>query len=317
MARLPTLAFLLLLGSGINWAVQNADRAPQDYDYTLVRLPESYAATQIYLERANFRGDLVGRYMVGTLAGQKLWRGFVRRNGSFERIQIDGAVSTIPHSISDDGTIVGRYLDDKGEHGFIYSASHTVTRIDAEGATGTRLYDIAGSGIVSGSFKTTGKWQPALWTGGKFTALPAVPAALAADMAEAFGVNQHGHVVGHFTRASEAAAATGGHQKMYGFFYKDGVVSTTFDYPGSGWMSCAFDVSASGEVVGHYVDNVDGGVTGFVWKDGRFVARLRVPGARETYPQTILANGMLLGSAILSDEESVGFTAVPLRAKRN
>lgn len=312
MSRGILLALVLAGASGATG--QSLDRVspatPQDFRYEIIRLPESFGARRVFVERANAAGDLVGRYTILDNQ-QEVWRGFVRHQGSFATVHVEGAINTMARGINDERTIVGQYSDAKGDHGFIFSASRGFTKVDAPGATGTRMFDVANNGTISGSYKTAGLFQPAVWVGGTFTPLPAIAARLGADMAEGFGINQHGDVVGHFTRASEADVAPGGHQKMYGFVYRDGVVTATLDYPGSGWMSCAYGTSARGEVVGHYVDPVDGGVTGFVWKNGTFTARLRVDGAAETYPQSILPDGTLVGSAIMADQRRVGFIAVP------
>lgn len=290
-----------------------APAAPGDFEYTLVRLPDSFGSNHVRVERANVHRDLAGRYRITGSDGQPVWRAFVRRKGTFAAIPVSGAIHASAHGIADDGTVVGRYSDTKGEHGFILSPSGEMTTVDAPGATATRMYDVGANGVISGSYKTTGLWQPAMWVRGTFTPLPAIAARLGADMAEGFGINDLGEVTGHYTLASEAKVPAGAKQKMYGFVYRDGAVVATLDFPGSGWMSCAFDSSTDREVVGHYVDTVRGGVSGFGWKDGRFFATLRVPGAVDTYPQTVLADGTFIGSAILPKEESAGFIATPRR----
>jgi uncharacterized membrane protein len=132
-----------------------------------------------------------------------------------------------------------------------------------------------------------------------------VAADLGTNMAEVFGVNADGRVVGHFTKA--------GDPKMYGFDYKSGTPTISLTHPesgqGTGMMSCAWGIGAQGEVVGHYTDSVNGGVSGFIWNDGQFVGSLRVPGATETYPQAVTANHIVAGYAILASGERVGFSA--------
>lgn len=274
-----------------------------DFAYTLVRVPASYGASATFADRMNKAGDVVGRYLVGT--GTE-WHGFVRRAGSFEKIDVAGASQTHPHGLNDVGDVVGRFFTGTVEHGFLYSKG-VYTSFDAPGSSGTRFYDIGAGGVIAGSYRVgTGSYQPATWVGGTFTPLTAMATELGASMAEGFGVNAAGQVVGHFTRSGDL--------KMYGFVYTARAKTITLEHPesgqGTGMMSCAGGIGLRGEVVGHYTDTVNGGVSGFIWNGGQFVGKLRVPGATRTFPQAIASNGMIAGYALLASGERVGFTAV-------
>lgn len=274
-----------------------------DFVYTLVRVPASYSASATLVDRVNKTGAVVGRYLVGT--GTE-WHGFLLSADVFTKIDVTGASRTLPHGLNDAGDIVGRFFTGTVEHGFLYSVG-VYTSFDASGSSGTRFYDIGASGVIAGSYRVgTGSYQPAIWVTGTFTPLDAMVAELGANMAEGFGVNAEGRIVGHFTKA--------GDPKMYGFSYKSGTAATLLEHPesgqGTGQMSCAFGIGRDGEVVGHYTDTVSGGVTGFIWYAGQFVGKLRVPDANQTYPQAITSNGTVAGYAILASGERVGFTAV-------
>lgn len=306
MSRTAALAALVTIVAACDSTPTDPLTKPHvadDFAYTLVRVPTSYGASATLVDRANKAGDVVGRYLVGT--GTE-WHGFALRAGSFEKIDVAGASRTLPHGLNDVGDVVGRYFTGTVEHGFLYSKG-VYTSFDAPGASGTRFYDISAGGVIAGSYRIgTGSYLPATWVGGTFTPLTAMVTEIGASMAEGFGINAAGQVVGHFTRT--------GDPKMYGFLYTAGAATTTLEQPesgkGTGMMSCAWGIGLSGDVVGHYTDTVNGGVTGFIWNAGQFVGKLRVPGATETYPQSIASNGMIAGYAILASGERVGFTAV-------
>lgn len=274
---------------------------PGDFTYALIRVPEDWGASRTLVERANARGDLVGRYMADSA-----WHGFVQRHGIFEKIDVPGATQTFATGINDAGEIVGRYTIGKAQHGFRHAGGSYAT-VDGDGATATHLYDVADNGLVSGSYRTDGgEYQPAIWIDGKFTPLADIASALGANMAEGVGVGRDGRITGHFTTAADP--------KMYGFVYDRHTGVVKLNHPdsgeGTGKMSCGAGVGPGGEVLGHYTDSAAGGVSGFVWSDGRFVARLRVPGATQTYPAAMTATGMIVGGAVLGTGERVGFTAV-------
>jgi hypothetical protein len=295
------IAFMAACASVPATTARLQPHGPGDFTYGLVRVPEAWGASRTLVERANARGDLVGRYMADST-----WHGFVRRNGSFEKIDVPGATQTFATGINEAGEIVGRYTIGKAHHGFRL-AGGSFTTVDAEGATATHLYDVADNGLISGSYRTGGgKYQPAIWIDGRFTPLPDIASALGADMAEGFGVGRDGRITGHFTTSADP--------KMYGFVYDRRTGAVKLNHPGSsegkGSMSCGAGVGAGGEVVGHYTDSAAGGVSGFIWTEGRFVGTLRVPAATETYPASITASGMIVGAAILQTGERVGFTAV-------
>ena len=275
--------------------------APEDFSYEEIRHPEG---AHTWVNRMNARGDLVGDYC-GT--GFAWCWGFARRGETFETIAYPGSSWTYAYGINERGDVVGIYGDASGNHGYVYSRGEYRT-LEAPSGVQTRAYDIAANGTIAGAYRTTGKWQPAMWEGGRFMPLDDLATELGADMAEGFAISTQGAIVGHFTRAGEFFEGTT-RQKMYGFVYGDGAVMATLDYPGSGLMSCGWGIGVHGEVLGHYTDRVAGGVTGYVWEDGEYVARLRVPGALSTFPQAITPAGTIAGWAVMASGERIGFIA--------
>jgi hypothetical protein len=298
-----------------------------DFEYTIIRHPD--APTFTFLNRINTRGDIVGNYFDGTR-----WDGFLRRGEDYHRISYPESDETVANGINERGDVVGAYFGASGIRAYLYSNGEYRT-LAAPAGYHTRAYDISSNGVIAGSYHTgTGKWQPAIWEKGVFTPLPVIMQALGADMAEGFGINVHGQVVGHFTVAGEAPFPGTPNQKMYGFVYDRGRVTATLNVPGSGWMSCAFGIGVHGEAVGHYVDiaTAEVAVSGYVWRDGAYVARLVVPNpgadnplAIGTYPNSSTPNGMIAGYAVFGDrtstggfvpQERVGFIAVQKKPGR-
>jgi uncharacterized membrane protein len=289
------------------------------FDYTIVRHPA--APTRTYVNRMNTRGDLVGDIVIGTI-----WEGFLRRGGSFHRLAFPGAIHTLARGINERGDIVGSYNAGSGPRAYIHSQGEYRTLAAPQGYM-THAWDIASNGVIAGSYFTgTGKWRPAIWERGVFTPLDDILTELGADMAEGFGINTLGQVVGHFTVAGDIFPGTTS-QKMYGFVYGRGGISTTLNYPGSGAMSCALGIGAHGETVGHFVDIATEAVavSGYMWRNGEYVARMIVPGAVGTYPQSVTPDGTIAGYAQLGARtpagvyawtDAVGFIAVQKRPGR-
>jgi hypothetical protein len=289
------------------------------FEYTLIRHPA--APTRTWVNRMNTRGDLVGDVLIG---GAR--EGFLLRDGSFHRVVFPGADSTFATGINERGDIVGTYHGDAGPRAYTLSGGEYRTLQAPEGYR-TRAYDIASNGVIAGSYFTgTGKWRPAIWERGEFKPLDEILTQLGADMAEGFGINNQGQVVGHFTVAGDIFPGTP-NLKMYGFVYGGGRILASLNYPGSGWMSCVFGIGAHGEAVGHYVDIATAAVavSGYMWRNGEYVARMVVPGAIGTYPSAVMPNGAIAGYALLGAPhpaggyfwtEAVGFVAVQKRPGR-
>lgn len=274
---------------------------PDDFAYEEIRHPDG---GNTFVNRMNARGDIVG----DNCAPGGACVGYARRGDTWETIAYPGSSWTTAYGISERGDVVGIYGDATGQHGYVYTRGEYRT-LDAPDGVQTRAYDISANGIIAGAYRTDGKWQPAMWEkDGRFVQLDDLAAELGADMAEGFGINAHGAIVGHYTVAGDIFPGTG-NLKMYGYVYQDGRITATLNYPGSGWMSCGWGIGIHGEVLGHYVDLTAGGVTGYLWQDGEYVARMRVPGAMATYPQAITPSGTIAGWAVLPTGERIGFIA--------
>jgi uncharacterized membrane protein len=288
----------------------------EDFDYTVIRHPEG---THTYVNRMNARGQVVGDF----LDASGRWDGFLHHEGGFERISFPGSAWTYAYGINDRGDIVGTYSAGGIQSAYIL-AKGEYRKLDAPPGYQTRAYDINSRGTVSGAYHTGAagtKWQPAIWEQDFFTPLPVITSTLGADMAEGFGINDRGEVVGHYTVPGDVYTPPG-NLKMYGFVYRDGAVTASLDYPGSGWMSCAWGMGPDGTAAGHYTDvaTPEVNVAGYLWKEGSFTARLVAPGAISTFPSVVTRNGVIAGYAVLGHvtptggyvaTEWVGFVATP------
>lgn len=277
---------------------------PDDFDYRIIEMPEEFAALHTIIQKANIRGDLVGRYIIIDEEGRAAPRGFLLRKGTFETIHVEGALQTIAFGINERGTVVGTYMDaDMKWHGFTYDRG-TYTPFDAPVGMGqfseeTWIWDISTTGAVTGSFlDADGVYRGFVLNGNRFEKF-LVPGA---GFTEGFGINTRGEVTGHFAYVGDS--------RMFGFIYRKGEF-TILDYPGEDdWMSCAMGIGIRGEAVGHVAGTYPGATYGYVWQDGQFSSLLRVPGAGGTFPTAIAPNGTIAGYANVGGR-NVGFVATP------
>jgi hypothetical protein len=286
-----------------------------DFDYTIVRHPQGHAT---WVNKMNARGDIVGDFHHGEGSAGR-FDGYLLRRGEYTTISYPSSSETYAYGINERGDVVGHYASGAGPRGYLYSAGDYVT-LPAPAGYHTRAYDISATGVIVGSYHTgTGKWQPAVWEKGEFVPLTGLVSELGADMAEGFGINVHGDIVGHYTVAGVTFGSTPT-LLMNGFVYRNGHVAAVLDYPGSGFMSCGWGIGVDAAVVGHYSDIATEAVavSGYIWERGTFTARLVVPGAVGTYPASITPNGVIAGYAGLGQRNSngsysvnewVGFTA--------
>jgi uncharacterized membrane protein len=271
-----------------------------DFDHTIIRHPDGM---ETYVNRMNASGAIVGDFFDGTR-----YDGFLLRGGVYDRISFPGSAWTYAYGINERGDVVGfAGLPGLGQRAYLLSRGE-YTVLPAPTGYHTRAFDISTTGVIAGSYHAgTGKWQPAIWDKGIFTPLAGLTAALGADMAEGFGINAQGQVVGHYTVAGAVFPGTSA-LKMPGFVWGRGRVLATLNYPGSGVMSCGWGIGVHGDVAGHYTDiaTPDVAVSGYLWQNGSFRARLVVPGAIGTYPSSITPNGTIAGYAILGRPNDAG-----------
>lgn len=116
-----------------NQAVLNTDVGP-------------ITVSQVFI--ANNRRQLVGSFLDANVNRN----GFLFSSGSFQTINVPGAMSTIPFGLNDNDTIVGEYEDSQFVgHGYIQRGSQ-ITTIDFPGVPLTLLLQMNSAGLIVGEY---------------------------------------------------------------------------------------------------------------------------------------------------------------------
>jgi hypothetical protein len=147
----------------------------------------------------NARGDLVGAVQKPDFT----FRGFVIVEGQISVFDYPGAQSTLAEGIRQDGTIVGTYILNNRNHGFVLPPSGHFTTFAVPDACGTSIADTNERGDLAGSyvdcssqqtrgyvFTRTQQLIPILYPGGETT------------QTEVFGLDEKGNIAGRFDTAT-------------------------------------------------------------------------------------------------------------------
>jgi len=249
--------------------------------------------------------------------------------GSFERIDVPGAIGTRAFGINPQGDIVGSYTDPSGTHGFLLS--HGVFgRIDYPGASTTEAWGINARGDIIGRYTRAGVpgIRGFLLSRGRFTDISidnhliTLPTKIGASgeivgcfhetnaLVDMYAYVQRGSDVELFVLPSTVApggsatmhnGVTPGGETIIGLHFpapgqSRGYVLTrdtfTFlDAPGS-TSTQAWDLNANGTIVGQY--DAGGRTHGFYYDQGGLVA-IDVPGSSMTVARGINPRGEIVG----------------------
>jgi hypothetical protein len=253
-------------GSGAKGHPNKGYRLPQPYGlghYVNENFPGS---KQTQVTGLNDHGVSVGFWSTQNKASMVNNNfGFYAKNGHFHEVNFptgDNAKPPVDQllGVNDSGVTVGFYTNGQGSNrGFEYDIhSHTFTRVLAPGAPGgtkgpsLTAAAINNNGAVAGFYVTSGGTTDAFArrASGKFITL-AYPGA---TMTQAFGLNDHGEVVGAYTLGSGSSATTHGFTWQAGHF-------TTVDDPHGVGTTFINGVNNAGDLVGFYTDsagNTDG-----------------------------------------------------------
>jgi probable HAF family extracellular repeat protein len=123
---------------------------------TIISFPGAAGGT--FPSGINNQGVIVGNYF--TSEERDGSHGFMWKNGTFTNIEFPGAVATAPVKISNNGDVVGTYVDSpQFEHGFSFDKGRYTT-IDRPGFADTQIFALNDFdnilGFASGS--SGGKW---------------------------------------------------------------------------------------------------------------------------------------------------------------
>jgi probable HAF family extracellular repeat protein len=135
-------------------------------------------------------------HIVGTVIGKGV-HGFLDIDGTVGIIAVPGAAATFAYGINNSDQVVGRFVDDEGDHeenhGFLYVGG-TFSTIDVPGASFTQASSINDAGDIVGYFSDTKGVHGFLYGGGTFNIID-VPGAVGT---RASGINGAGQIVGYF-----------------------------------------------------------------------------------------------------------------------
>jgi probable HAF family extracellular repeat protein len=212
--------------------------------------------------------------------------GFVLVDGRYERFDApDEGVAIYPSGINDEGQVVGEYMRDDGESGFVRDAQGRITTFDVPGASATEAVKVNDAGQVVGRYSEDTPFVEAsaeargfVRRGGRVTRLD-VPGATATRPT---AINDAGDVVGTYTDVDGATRA---------FLWRDGRF-TPIDLQGA-TEPTPVDINDRGDIVGQYVD-AQGMPQGFLLQGTRY-ATIAVPGAVATIPSGIDDEGRIVG----------------------
>ncbi len=158
-------------------------------DYFVNPYMKKSGETKIY--GINNKGDFVGQVDVSS-------RGFVSINGLASGLNYPGAVWTIPHGIGADGTIVGYFIKNGMESGFMRGPAGQYMAIRIPGALGTRAF-----GVNNAAHKIVGAYTTSGYTHGfVYDYITGVittvdwPGSTMADNTVVTGINSQGDIVG-------------------------------------------------------------------------------------------------------------------------
>jgi uncharacterized membrane protein len=198
------------------------------------------------------------------------------------------------NGVSDDGTVVGQFVDNKTLEpvAFTYSASGDFTEYTAPKSSGTWMYGRNGSGVNAGSYQNSG-YPGHIYgftlQGGQLDAItyPKAPNTWV------FDVNQVGAVVGSFSAGGSVTK---------GFMLENGDY-TPIAYP-KAQITYAQAINDNGVVVGAYASSSFS--NGFLWKNGSFTT-INFPNSKYgTALAGINNSGVIVGNHF-SAENSFGF----------
>jgi probable HAF family extracellular repeat protein len=296
LCSIPILGILLLVGQ---LAV-----AADDATYTLTTVDVPFpGASATFLRGIARHGLVVGIYRDENDEGH----GFLYADGNFVPLDVPGGFSTFPQGVNDRGDVVGSYNPEQrsNRHGFIYSGGVFRT-LDFPGPPpATELHAINNRGEVVGIYYGTGDGliHSFVYTDNVFMPL-AVPGA---RLTVAFGINDHGEIVGWYQDFSF---------RPHGFIYARGEF-TTLNVPGA-VSTLALGINNQGQIAGLFdtpepspppIGSAHNYRHGLVYAKGAFT-RLDVLGAAFTEAWGLNEAGIVVGDYFDSDGWH-GFIATP------
>ena len=120
------------------------------FDGSSYTYPPDQPAGQNIAWDINDAGVIAGDHYDGTW-----WRAFTYDGSSYSYLNVPGSLFTVVLGISNDGHVVGYYVESgTGYHGFIYDGT-SFTTLDVPGSPGTIITDINNAGTMVGWYSDT------------------------------------------------------------------------------------------------------------------------------------------------------------------
>lgn len=208
-------------------------------------------------ESINNRGQIVGTFVRGGPTGQET-SGFLYEGGVFTTLEVpfQGVRRTEALGINHRGEIVGKYVDDRGSHGFVYDRGR-FTSLDVPGALHTAAVGINAEGQIVGQYVMGGFGHGFLYHRGVFTTMDVpFPEATSTSLSD---INERGQIVGMCWLENNDIRA---------FVYDSGEFST-LEVPFPGAVSVTVSgLNNRGQIVGGYFDTAG---HGYLYANGQFV----------------------------------------------
>jgi hypothetical protein len=273
---------------------------PSTFTYTQLDYPgaKSTSASGI-----NSKGDIVGIY---TDQANKS-HGFLFRRGNFTTIDFPGALGSQALGVNSQGDIVGAYgsnlnIGQAGGdiHGFLLRAGSSIPeQVNYPGHLNTITQRINDSGQIFGCYHdhdTMASMHGIMVSNGVYSALDGSQSGVDMPASMSNGATPDGSVIAGLYTDMMTNITRG--------YVLSGGVFTPFDVPGS-TATAAWDINASGEVVGNYADS--GGKTHGFLRIGNDFSSIDYPGATRTLPRGINPQGDVVGFYIAADGSTHGF----------
>jgi hypothetical protein len=211
-----------------------------------------------------------------------------------------GSTQTNPTDINSAGQIVGTYVSDGTEDGFIYSAG-TITTLAVYGALDTGIVGINSADQMIGTSATADSSAPSGFEGNGFLDTAGSITVLALADGTALGpasINSTGQITGTFATPTEFGV------DEHGFLDTAGAI-TTFDVPGAS-NAIPVSINDAGQITGYYFTGSDNVTYGFLDTAGTFTT-LDLTGAYQMDPKSINSSGQITGAYADADGNYHGF----------
>lgn len=224
----------------------------------------------------------------------------------FVSFDVPGASLTRAFDVNNLGAVVGRFDNQNGTHGFLYSGGQFTT-IDFPGSSFTVAIGINDSGQIVGRFMVDGEDHGFLFSNDAYVQID-VPGAVST---ECHGISNGGDIVGRQLTVKNSAQGGGtGRVSERGFLLHGGQFKD-IDFPNADTTD-AWKIASDGRIVGDWSDTGtlrSGSLHGYIFKDGKFTS-FDDPGVIGTAAREINGANQVIGISLDKKLNDHGFVVV-------